>query len=287
MTLASHACSCGRPILGRQRLHCSRACASKKWPSRIGVCSGCGNKTRGQAEKCRYCARPKKLKPCAGCGKDFWPWEPTQSGKQASHPKTQCPDCRSPDQRRARARMAREEVMAAAWARDGRRQCPWCLDMFTPGAERNGMPRKQIYCSTQHLNIHKSKRRKARLRGARLGEPVSVWALFARDGGLCGLCGQSVDRTVKWPHPSSPSVDHVLPLSVGGSDSSDNLQLAHLGCNLKKSDGGARRMAGAREGEGRLRFFRASFRSAGGDGARGLQRPAAFLSYHRGGGAGR
>lgn len=54
---------------------------------------------------------------------------------------------------------------------------------------------------------------------------------------ICGICGQPVDFSFKYPHPLSPSVDHIIPLDKGGHPSAlDNLQLAHRWCNRQKSD---------------------------------------------------
>ena len=54
---------------------------------------------------------------------------------------------------------------------------------------------------------------------------------------ICGICGQDVDKTLAYPHPLSPVIDHIIPLSKGGAASSmDNLQLAHWKCNRDKSD---------------------------------------------------
>jgi 5-methylcytosine-specific restriction endonuclease McrA len=39
-----------------------------------------------------------------------------------------------------------------------------------------------------------------------------------------------------WPHPASASLDHRIPLSKGGSHTAENTQLAHLACNVRKSD---------------------------------------------------
>lgn len=52
----------------------------------------------------------------------------------------------------------------------------------------------------------------------------------------CALCGEGIDRSLKWPHPLSRSVDHIVPVSKGGSDELENLQLAHLRCNQSKND---------------------------------------------------
>ena len=54
---------------------------------------------------------------------------------------------------------------------------------------------------------------------------------------LCGICGQRVDFSYKFPHPLSPCIDHIIPVSKGGHPSDiGNLQLAHMGCNRQKSD---------------------------------------------------
>ena len=53
---------------------------------------------------------------------------------------------------------------------------------------------------------------------------------------VCAICGLPVDKSLKYPHPMSPSVDHIIPCSRGGSDDLDNLQLAHRKCNRDKSD---------------------------------------------------
>lgn len=53
----------------------------------------------------------------------------------------------------------------------------------------------------------------------------------------CGICGGEVDFKYKSPHPLSPTVDHIIPISKGGHPSDlANLQLAHRWCNRQKSD---------------------------------------------------
>ena len=54
---------------------------------------------------------------------------------------------------------------------------------------------------------------------------------------VCGICGKPVDFSLKYPHPLSPCIDHIIPVSKGGHPSDiDNLQLAHWCCNRQKSD---------------------------------------------------
>lgn len=54
---------------------------------------------------------------------------------------------------------------------------------------------------------------------------------------ICGICGKPVDFSYKTPHPLSPTVDHIIPVSKGGHPSDlSNLQLAHRCCNREKAD---------------------------------------------------
>lgn len=54
---------------------------------------------------------------------------------------------------------------------------------------------------------------------------------------VCGICGNPVDFGFKFPHPLSPCIDHIIPVSKGGHPSDiGNLQLAHMTCNRQKSD---------------------------------------------------
>ena len=54
---------------------------------------------------------------------------------------------------------------------------------------------------------------------------------------ICGICGKPVDFSYKTPHPLSPTVDHIIPVSKGGHPSDmANLQLAHRCCNREKAD---------------------------------------------------
>ena len=54
---------------------------------------------------------------------------------------------------------------------------------------------------------------------------------------VCALCGKPVDFSIKFPHPMSACIDHIIPVSKGGHPSDiGNMQLAHMHCNRDKSD---------------------------------------------------
>lgn len=61
--------------------------------------------------------------------------------------------------------------------------------------------------------------------------------LAVRDGTDCGICGTTVDMTLPLSGDlMRPSVDHILARANGGTHDPDNLQLAHLQCNMRKSN---------------------------------------------------
>jgi hypothetical protein len=63
-----------------------------------------------------------------------------------------------------------------------------------------------------------------------------VALIGARDGWICHLCGEEVDRALPPLHPQAASCDHLLPRSQGGTDRQSNLKLAHRICNEERAD---------------------------------------------------
>lgn len=117
------------------------------------------------------------------------------------------------------------------------RHCAVCGDLV-PSTRVNG---DVVYCevhSDERRRLRgrdKGHKRRARKYGVRY-ERVNRKAIFERDGWMCGLCNGTVDRSLEYPHPFSVSLDHVVPISMGGSHVAGNLQCAHLHCNILKSN---------------------------------------------------
>lgn len=67
-------------------------------------------------------------------------------------------------------------------------------------------------------------------------ESFDAWEIAERDGWACSICDEAIDRTAAYPDPLSKSLDHVIPLSKGGSHTRQNAAVAHLLCNTRKRD---------------------------------------------------
>lgn len=53
-------------------------------------------------------------------------------------------------------------------------------------------------------------------------------AVLERDGRVCGICTSPI------PEDEILHIDHILPVSRGGTNDPENLQVAHAVCNMRK-----------------------------------------------------
>ena len=80
--------------------------------------------------------------------------------------------------------------------------------------------------------VNNSKRR-ARKRNAEGTHNVAdIEAQYQRQQGSCHYCGCALTKAPRFTN--SATVDHVVPLSRGGSNSPDNLVIACMDCNRRK-----------------------------------------------------
>lgn len=61
-------------------------------------------------------------------------------------------------------------------------------------------------------------------------------AVYERDDYVCHLCGCYVDTLCGHNDGEAPTLDHVIPRSLGGSHGFDNLRTAHRSCNGKRGN---------------------------------------------------
>lgn len=71
-------------------------------------------------------------------------------------------------------------------------------------------------------------------RGSDWIEPKLRLELYERDAWTCYLCESPVDRDGDPNGDRAPSLDHVFPKSLGGSDDPSNLKTACRACNSRK-----------------------------------------------------
>ncbi len=141
-------------------------------------------------------------------------------------------------------RAARAQARAA-----NSRACKICGTIFAPSMSSGPLPST---CSQSCRKLDKDLRgaawrkanpdkvrdyqhnRRAILRDvphARIDEAV----VAERDNFTCALCHEPVDCELRWPHPMSPSLDHIIPLSKDGtSHTYANVQLSHYSCNCRR-----------------------------------------------------
>ena len=93
--------------------------------------------------------------------------------------------------------------------------------------------------------VHKEKRtenhcRRARKHGAAYDTSITLKKLIVVKGLRCAICGGMCDLNdhswTDYAGPTYPSIDHIIPMSKGGSHTWDNVQVAHIICNSRKGD---------------------------------------------------
>ena len=95
-------------------------------------------------------------------------------------------------------------------------------------------------CAKRWAMRIKNDRRVKRMAKRKHDNDITLERLYSKDRGICYLCGKPCD----WKdmdsegnaHNNYPSIDHVIPLSKGGTHTWDNIKLAHRGCNTAKRD---------------------------------------------------
>lgn len=63
-------------------------------------------------------------------------------------------------------------------------------------------------------------------------------AIYERDGWICQLCNEPVDRSLNYQDRWAATLDHVMPrsLTLFSDDSPENLRLAHRACNSARGN---------------------------------------------------
>lgn len=135
--------------------------------------------------------------------------------------------CRDCDARRARIRRT---FVPWECQSTSEFECRTCGETFS------GNARNSTFCSRECFRAdygQRSQRRKQRLSEVER-ENFKRTEIFERDEWRCGICGDPIDPSISWPARMCGVIDHVIPVSRGGSDTRANVQAAHNRCNARK-----------------------------------------------------
>jgi hypothetical protein len=250
---------------GGRRYYCSEECfriRKKRTPViELRTCRGCQMtfeaRTHGQARK-MYCstecyAREKRrrttltVQACRSCDQ---PFTRAERGNKAQFCSDAAKRCTAREERATCdncglwfLRQPNSEITTCLRCRQGKPvkhgantysnrgcRCPECTNAHS--AERLRRKYEQVEAG---IPLDVSHRARARRFGVE-NQYINKLSVFERDDWRCGICGDPVDREAEWPAPMSVSLDHIVPLSAGGGHVYDNVQCAHLQCNLRKND---------------------------------------------------
>lgn len=98
-------------------------------------------------------------------------------------------------------------------------------------------------CSKRSANRRKERRHKRMIANGSFDSTITLIKLYKEYEGECYLCGGTCDWNDKEERDDTvvvgklyPSVEHIIPISKGGTHTQDNVRLAHHYCNAIKND---------------------------------------------------
>lgn len=208
-----------RPLVARRD---ARTCGDAECSRRYGL-----ERRRTWHRAHRTSPAPR---PCRGCLETFTPGE-------GEYRRRMCNTCRAIGPSAAVVALRRTVELYV---------CSGCGSTFERRPTKGQRPRWCSACADgrgwKKANPG-SRRRSDHLRRSRLREveretfdPVEI---YERDGWRCQVpgCrhqGKKIRRDRPWPHPLSPSIDHIVPILEGGAHLRTNVRAAHLVCNTAR-----------------------------------------------------
>ena len=230
---------CGKPVTGGRYKLCSETCVRKQ---------AVLHTRRYEAKRPKAVRVPMPEKSCewcgAECGQRRW------CDNRCKHKATYVPTGNKPGRKKKRkypvSRVTRRPKSSGPFIAAA------CVTCGVPVVVRGADWRRARTCSTSCSRKLKRRTareapgyrearargravRRARKRAAEKTEPIYRRKVFERDNWTCRLCKKPVAQDALVPHPKAATIDHILPLSLGGSHTYTNVQCAHFICNSKKS----------------------------------------------------
>lgn len=68
------------------------------------------------------------------------------------------------------------------------------------------------------------------------GEKIDALELFEKYNWICNICNTKIENHRRFPDCMAATIEHVIPLSKGGTHTWDNVRPAHAKCNFEKGD---------------------------------------------------
>jgi len=121
--------------------------------------------------------------------------------------------------------------------------CDQCGETFIRGRRKKKHCSKLCTTRSSWKRAEVSRRKKLKENG-RIQWDITLDKVCLRDEGVCHICGEVCDKEdyvitdqgYYIAGEGHPSIDHVLPVSKGGTHTWDNVRLAHRRCNTLKRD---------------------------------------------------
>lgn len=187
-----------------------------------GYAHGCRCDTCRQGLRDRYRRsyqpKPRAEKVCENCGGTFTAARPGVL--------TCSPEC-SAQRRKALVNAKRRATLPPTAA------CVVCGDEFP----RQGHTKLCSEICRRKRAVAHSLNRKAKTREVFVA-PVERERIFGRDKWRCYRCGCALSRTRTVPHPQAPTIDHLVPLTRGGTHEPANVRACCYRCNCIKGNRG-------------------------------------------------
>ena len=184
-----------------------------RWPSQIKGLVTCG----------KSCPKAKEIRVCSRCGDKF---EAYLSEKRKTCSK-KCPGVRE-------YRVCERCGNRFRWLREsgsGRFCTDICrLDWFSTHFVQELSP------SWRGGLADNAKCSPARRSAYKKGDPIDRLLIFERDDWFCHICKTEIDRDKRFPDDMAATLDHIIPLSKGGTHTWDNVASAHARCNYIKGN---------------------------------------------------
>lgn len=169
----------------------------------------------------KKCARCHRIRPVA---------EFTNDRRQKDGMSRRCKEC----ERELRLARLPAHKRAAAAKRQAEQEQRERLK-GTPAYEEMRRARNREHQRRFHeQNPGYSEAVRAKRLGALLVEVIPPKEVFERDDWTCHICGELVPEDAPWRSPQEATLDHVVPLSLGGDHVRENLACAHRRCNSIK-----------------------------------------------------